>query len=229
MKIIRALLAIAAIILPLQAMASNASWTNWTAEGGQEGTLVQDGNEIDVTYDGDIIWNDTGYGDGTSSFHDIFAGASFTDGFYEAPPLANGTIAMQGGNGGSFGVFTFSEAVVNPLLALWSVGQSGLSVRFVFDTENFAILSQGAGAWGGGSLVKNENVVTGFEGNGLIQFFGTFNEIAFELPDNEYYFGATVGAPSILPVPLPAGLPLMMTGLGLLGFGSLRKASARAR
>lgn len=218
MKNIHAVIAIAALSLPFQTMASNtANWTNWT--GTTTGSFVQNGNIIDVSYSGDEHGNS----------HDaaIFDQVpnSFTSGTVTNTPSSNGTIVMYGG-GNSDGNFHFSQAVVNPLLALWSVGQAGKAVSFVFDTDQFNILSQGGGHWGGGSLTQSGNSVTGYEGNGLIQFYGTYTDIHFSLPNYEYYYGATVGAPAAVPV--PAALPLMASGLGFLGWGSYRRTRKTA-
>ncbi|WP_367154355.1 hypothetical protein [Methylomonas sp. HYX-M1] len=93
----------------------------------------------------------------------------------------------------------------------------------MFDTSNFEIVSEGAGHWGGGSLVQDGKRVTGEEGNGLIQFYGSYTNIHFQLPDYEYYYGATIGAPTSA-VPLPGSIWLM--GSTLLGLLSLKRHNA---
>lgn len=240
MKTLSALIAIAAISLPLNAMATGShnsnwvkpgcgdkpcttgdSWTTWNEK--KSGTFSQDGKIIKVTYEGDFLWNDDGdhkpyVNDG---YHDIFGAvpSSFTH-QGSRPQTSQGSIAMDGEGKG---IFKFSQKVFNPILALWSVGQMGTKVTFDFDTANFVILTQGKGAWGanGSSLVKDGDKVIGEEGNGLVQFIGWYDSIAFALPNKEHYFGATVGAPC--QVPVPAALPLMVSGLAMLGFGSARR------
>lgn len=247
MKTISKIFALAAITLPLHAMAtvsyhssddhhggcgeqqcSGASWTNWTSN--KSGTFSQDGETIKVSYTGNYYGNLHD----ASIFNDV--PGSFTTSDLPNTPGANGTIKMVGGSMKAgrqtvtaWGNFHFDKPVINPLMAIWSLGQSNVLAQFVFDTDQFVILSQGAGHWGGGSLTKNGNTVDGYEGNGLIQFIGTFTDIHFLLPKFENYYGATVGAAcnsAGVPneVPLPAALPLMLTGLSLLGFGSARRA-----
>ena len=61
---------------------------------------------------------------------------------------------MTGGTGQVNG-FHFSEAVVDPLISLFSVGQAGVPVSFNFlNNVTFSILSEGAGNWGGGCLPR---------------------------------------------------------------------------
>jgi len=182
------------------AHADTVSWTSW---GDQSGVLIKNGTSIDVFYSGQYGWTDYAAG----IFDDV--PTSFTTASYTNTPASNGSIAMTGIGEGNF---TFSQAVINPLLAIWSIGQEGTPVRFIFDTDNFEILAEGAGHWGGGSLVKDGNLVTGSEGNGLLQFYGSFTSIHFQLPDYEYYYGATVGAP-IPAVPLPGSIWLMGSAL----------------
>ncbi|WP_150048966.1 hypothetical protein [Methylomonas rhizoryzae] len=198
-------------VLSPYAYADTVSWASWV---GQDGSFVQDGKPIDVSYSGQYAWTDF-----TSGIFDDVPG-SFTNAVYTNTPGSNGTIALTGTGEGRF---TFSHAVTNPLLALWSVGQPGYQVRFVFDTSNFEIVSEGAGHWGGGSLVQDGNRVTGEEGNGLIQFYGSYTSIHFQLPDYEYYYGATIGAPTSA-VPPPGSIWLM--GSTLLGLLSLKRHNA---
>jgi hypothetical protein len=187
--------------------ADTASWAHWT---GTTGTFVQNSNTVTVTYTGD-----SHDGDQRAAIFDT-APSSFT-----APPLvtntpgANGTIDMTGGHA-TVNSFHFSQAVVDPLVALWSIGNSGTPVTFNFlDDAKFSILSQGAGNWGGGSLVQAGNSVTGREGNGLLQFKGTYTDISFTTPDYESYYGATVGA--IAAVPEPETYAMILAGLGVIG------------
>lgn len=217
MKNIFTIATLAVCFLPAQVMASipetSASWAEWD---GTSGGFVQNGHVIEVTY--------TGQTDGTiinSGFIFNAVPSSFTSSSVTNTPGDNGTIKITGGND-SFGHFHFSQAVINPIIALWSVGRDGSPVSFVFDSANFEILSQGAGNWGGGSLIKSGATVTGYEGNGLVQFIGSYTDINFSLPDYENYYGATVGAlmQEIVSVPLPSAFWLLGSGLmGLVAMG----------
>ena len=68
-------------------------------------------------------------------------------GAVDDPPPDDEFIALTGGNTG-LDTITFSQAVVNPVLAIFSLGQGGgpHSVRLHLP---FVILSYGPGNWGG--------------------------------------------------------------------------------
>lgn len=90
--------------------------------------------------------------------------------------------------------FHFSPAVVNPIISLFSLGQGSVPASFNFlNYVTLSILSQGAGNWGGGLLTQNGTSITGWEGDGLLQFHGTYTDIFFTTPDYENYYGVTVG------------------------------------
>ena len=71
-------------------------------------------------------------------------------------------------------------------------------------------------------MVKSGNSVIGVEGNGLIQFHGSYTDISFTTPVYEYYYGGTVGALAAA-VPEPETYALMLAGLGVLGLLSRRR------
>lgn len=209
MKKYTALIIGMAMIIPAQAMAA-ANWTSWTSS---DNATIANGTigSINVTYTGSTFGIDY-----NSYIYDV--PASFTSGAITNTPGNNGTILMTGGTGGAINNFHFSAPVVNPVMDLFSVGQTGMPVRFDFLGASFSILSQGPGHWAGGSLTQSGSVVTGLEGNGLIQFYGTFTDIPFTTPDNEYYYGATVGV-----VPEPETYAMLLAGLGLLGIAARRR------
>ncbi len=134
----------------------------------------------------------------------------------------------QSGSGGSItNTVTFSSPVLNPVLAVWSLGNnSGGQGQWLFN-QPFTLLSYGAGTYpyAGGSVLTvgptNSLLLTGSEGYGVIQFSGEVSSISWTVPETEYYNGFTVG----VPVPLPASLGLLLAGVpGLAGIGwSLRR------
>lgn len=194
--------------------ADTASWAQWE---GTTGTFVQNDSTIAVTYTGQ--WNSIDHI--AAVFDDV--PTSFTNSAVTNTPGTNGTIHMTGGTA-EVNNFHFSQAVVDPLIAIWSVGQRSVPVTFNFDSP-FTILSQGAGHWGGGSLTQSGNSVTGLEGNGLLQLRGNYTDISFTTPDFENYYGITVGA---LVVPEPDNYVLFMAGLGLMCFMARRRKQNKA-
>ena len=81
---------------------------------------------------------------------------------------------------------TFSQAVENPVMAIFSLGQDGKPTQYVF-TMPFVILSYGPGNWQGGgpgSFTQSGNTLTGIEGNGLIRSPGC---VDFDQLDGSYW------------------------------------------
>lgn len=209
--------AAALLALPLSVFAADtASWTNWVDI--HHGSLTQNSNTINVGYTGSAFALDHG-----SYFYDV--PSSFTSATITNTPGTNGTLEMAGGDS-TVHTFTFSQAVVDPVIALYSVGQGGRPVRFVFDTSAFSITSATAnGHWGGGSLIQAGNTVTGVEGNGLLQFTGSYTSISFTTPDYEYHYGGTVGAPTVA-VPEPEAAGMVLAGLMVAGALLRRRTQA---
>jgi hypothetical protein len=210
MKKYTALFIAIAATAPVQATA--ADWTLWTSTDSAtiaSGTI----GSINVTYTGSTFGVDY-----SAYIYDV--PSSFIGGAVTNTPGTNGTILMTGGTTG-VNTFHFSAPVVDPVMDLFSVGQGGVPVTFNFILgagESFTILSQGPGHWGGGSLFQIGNSITGEEGNGLVQFHGTYTDISFTTPNFENYYGATVGV-----VPEPETYAMMLAGLGLLGFATRRR------
>lgn len=209
--------AAALLALPLSVFAADtASWTNWV--DAHHGSLTQNGSTIDVGYTGTVFTLDHG-----AYFYDV--PSSFTSATITNTPGTNGTLVMYGGDA-SIHTFTFSQAVINPVIALYSVGQPGVPVRFIFDTSSFSITSATAnGHWGGGSLTQVGNTVTGVEGNGLLQFTGSYTSISFTTPDYEYHYGGTVGTP-LAAVPEPEAAGMALAGLIVAGAWLRRRTQA---
>jgi len=227
MKLLAAATATAALFslaTPLHAvpLPDTASWTAWTPD--LTGSLTQNGNSVGVSYTGDQAGLDF-----DASYFD--KPASFTNAEVSNTPQNLGTVRMVGG-AATVNSFHFSSPVIDPVIALFSVGQSGTPARFVFqDSPSFVIGAQGAGHWGGGSLVLSAPfTVSGVEGNGLLQFKGTYTDIRFSTPDFENYYGATVGAMTSA-VPEPQSLALMLAGLaaGAAVLRRQRRQAAQAR
>ncbi|MFL5298194.1 MAG: PEPxxWA-CTERM sorting domain-containing protein, partial [Phenylobacterium sp.] len=138
-----------------------------------------------------------------------------------APLASDGIFHIVGGTGATNAI-SFSSAVLNPVIAIWSLGQSGTQASFVFNAP-FTVEAGGPSAeYNGGPLGGVSPVVTGNESNGVIQFHGTFNSLTFTNPQAENWYGFAVG---VAGVPEPASWALMILGFG--GVGSALRTRRR--
>jgi hypothetical protein len=197
------------------ARASTIDWTIWSSN--TTGTTT---GGLGVTYAGEL-----------SGFNNIpswMPVSTFSGGNVGNPPPQSGGIIQLVGGGSTVDTITFDNAVTNPVMAIWSLGQSGNTATFNFG-QPFAIQSGGPSAeYNGQAITSSGDIVSGTEGNGTIQFLGTFTSISWTNPTSENWYGFTVGA---VHTPLPAALPLFATGLGamgLLGWRRKRKKNAAA-
>jgi hypothetical protein len=111
-------------------------------------------------------------------------------------PTGSDVLAFSGGTDTQVYKITFSKPVVNPVMAIVSLGRNGTPTRYVF-TQTPTLLSSGVGFYGGCAdcLKVKKKTVTGTEGHGVVQFIGTFSAISWKQPDYEFWHGVTIGAP----------------------------------
>ena len=211
----------------LPASADTIAWTHWTSAtpgnpGSATGTVTSSlYGTITVTYSGQVSGLLTNYPSWTPA-------STFTGGIVSnAPPAANNAIQIVGGQSYTETV-TFSTPVANPIFAIWSLGAPGQSAFFDFTaSEPFNVLGGGPSAeFGGTAIIKQGNNIFGQEGNGLVQFVGTFSSITFTTPNFESYYGLTFGEDSTVTdtggdggtpaVPEPGTLSLLGTALAAI-------------
>ena len=127
-------------------------------------------------------------------------------------------------NAGGSKTITFSQPVVDPLIAL--VSWNGNIVDFGTSIE---ILTFGPGHWGNGTPVLNADG-TGFTGSGevhgVIRLPGTHSSITFT-DTSENWHGFTLGVLGVDGGPgpdptVPVPLPLALFGVGLAAMGLMR-------
>jgi hypothetical protein len=205
------------------------SWTNWTsATIGSPGTASGiispiGGTDIDVSYSGEV-WVYTQTGTGTNYWVEGTPAPYTGNAIVDNAPTAAEMISLY--MGGITNTISFSQPVENLIMAIVSQGRPYIEVSYAFDTP-FTVLSEGAGHWGidadGGTVTGN--TLLGEEFNGVIQFNGTVSSISWVNSPNENYHGITVGVANTAPIPEPA--TLLLLGSGIVGLLGVRKKLAR--
>jgi hypothetical protein len=196
-RILRCVLGAAACWLLCGAThAALIDWNYWSSP--TNGTIARD--SIDVTFS--IA--------GTGSpldFHFNYPSytptTTYADGTVvnNAPFSAAGMVQLGGGNT-NVNTVTFSKPVVNPVMAIFSLGQTGIQAQFDFINATPMFVAGGPSAeFGGSAITIAGNNVFGVEGNGTVQFIGTFASLSWTNPVKEYYYGFDVGIPSVAPEP----------------------------
>jgi hypothetical protein len=233
--------AVSTVSLTSSAFADTIAWTKWSSvtpgnPGSAKGTLTSSlYGTIDVSYSGQASGLLVNYPSWTPT-------STFTGGIAgNAPPAANNSVQLVGGQPYTETI-NFSVPVVDPLFAIWSLGSPGVPAYFIFTAdEPFNNLGGGRSTeYGGSGLVISGESIFGREGNGLVQFIGTYSSLTFTTPNFENYYAFTVGEDATQtdnpgnpppPPPEPSAIPepgtLSLLSLGLLGLSS--KAYSRLR
>ena len=216
---LHALAAASVLAFAASAQAAPIDWNTWTSSG--TGTITTTGGPIAVGFTGPTHNLIPGYPSYTPN-------STFADGVVvdNAPTAANGIIQLFGGSD-AINTVTFSTPVVNPVMALWSLGQGGIDAKFVFSATPTFVSGGPSAEYAGQSIAVVGNTVSGSEGNGTVQFIGTFSSISWTNPVYENWYGFDVGIAGVAtPVPEPETYALMMAGLGAMGFIARRRRKA---
>jgi len=198
------------------AQADPIYWNTWTSTTA--GTLTAPGGPVAVTFSGPAF----GY---LPSYPSWTPAATFADGAVvdNGPVSSNGIMQLRGGTG-ALNTVSFATPVVDPVMAIWSLGQGGTQATFVFSGATPPLVSGGASAeYGGSTIAVSNSTVSGVEGNGTVQFTGTYSSISWTNPVFENWYGFNVGIAAA--VPEPGSYSLMLAGLGLLGAVARRRSS----
>lgn len=222
------------------AHADTIQWTQWTAATPGDATPGTAAGTVTSSLYGTIAVAYSGQNSGLLINYPSWDPVStFTGGVVgNAPPAANNAIQIEGGYPYTETV-SFSTAVADPIFAIWSLGSPGTSAYFDFTSaEPFNVLGGGPSAeYGGQGLVKSGTSIYGNEGNGIVQFVGTYSQITFTTPNYEGYYALTFGedgtltdnpTPPVMPptaAPEPATLSLF--GMGLAAVPMVRRRLQR--
>jgi len=226
------------------ASAATYHYVNWTeanvAQGTAMGTItLPDSSTVTVNFAATNANGSPGslYGAQVSGggFNFWNPRAPYISAQVENAPPDSDILQLSGGLNQIYTV-TLSAAIKDPIMAILSLGQPGLTTTYDFDSP-FTIVSQGVGYWGGGAAALKAlpgDVLQGNEGHGTIQFLGTYSTFSWTVPTPESWHGFTFGIrttqaiepdPDPNTVPLPGTLALL--GVGLLGAGAARRRTKR--
>jgi hypothetical protein len=195
-------------------------WTDWTSstDGTAAGTITTSSGTVGVTYTGNIWFAQT---DGGINYWS--PSAPYISADVDNAPPAFDIIAI---NGGLMNTVTFSEPVLNPLLAIASLNGPG----FAFEgSPSLEVLSSGCGYWGCGTLQAVGNTITtvgGGEGHGVVRLNGVYTSFTFS-GGAETWRGIQVGITDIADgtVPEPGTWAMLVGGgIALLAFKRVRSA-----
>jgi len=202
--------ALAAATLAASSLAHSATidWNTWTSNT----TGAISSTPVTVTFTGQTN------GGWYASYPSWTPGATWADGTLVAngPSGSNGIVRLTGGNT-NVNTVTFSQAVVNPVFAIWSLGQGGNTSSFNFIGATPVLVSGGASAeYSGSGISVAGNNVYGTEGNGTVEFIGTYTSLSWTNPVFEDWYGFNVGITAAA-VPEPGSIGLLLAGLTLVG------------
>jgi hypothetical protein len=201
------------------------TYTDWTASSGSgttsgsaSGTMTLSSGTVNVSYSGELAFAQVNNGGTQYWTQPNLLDLPYTgNALVGNAPATTDIISLQE-RGGSTIVDTvsFSQAVLNPIMLINSLGQGGIGVSYLFN-QPFTLLGAGQGYWGGNSstLTASGNVLTGVEGAGAIEFLGDVSSISWTTRDGENWNGFTIGAVTAQANGVPDG----GTTLGLLGMG----------
>ena len=217
----RALLGCLITVTTLFATATTAAttWTDWTtATVGNPGSAAGLLSGVQVTYSGEVGGSVLNGQSNIWAPNTSFIGGTVTT----SPSIVGDDIRLVGAFTGT-NTLTFGTPLENPVFAIWSLGSPGLAASFTFNATPTLQAGGPNSQFGGQTITVLGNVVSGSEGNGVVQFTGTFGSISWTNTfENFYAFTVGLNGP-IGAVPEPETYAMLLAGLGLLGFMARRR------
>ncbi|RMF94599.1 MAG: PEP-CTERM sorting domain-containing protein [Candidatus Schekmanbacteria bacterium] len=200
------------------------SWVDWTSQdyytwGEVDGNV----NGVSVTYTGYFQNAQTGGGINFWSYNPTT---------YTAPPVVDNPppdsdmIRPSTYSSLVIHTVTFSQPVVDPVIAIMALGDNTHSTWFQFD-RGFDLLNVGSGYTGPGQLWKSGLRLIGKNGSGLIQFPGIVSSVSWRT-SKDYSFDPIfqVGISDLAnpPVPEPSSFILLAVGISsILTYRNFKK------
>ncbi|MDH5445156.1 MAG: PEP-CTERM sorting domain-containing protein [Gammaproteobacteria bacterium] len=223
--IFRKLLITCLFLSAASAHAAVIEWTDWKSAVIGQMAIGAIGSTT-VTYGGHLTFAQTG--SGTNYWTENGSPAPYTGNtVVDNVPTPAEMLAISGTG---YHQIVFSEAILNPVMAIVSMGQPSIGVSYDFDTD-FDVLGGGVGYWSGangglpGAYFENDatDTLTGYEFHGVIQFNGLIEQINWTSSPNENWHGFTFGKViDSTSVPEPTSLALLAVGLAGFGFSRYR-------
>jgi MYXO-CTERM domain-containing protein len=212
-----ALLSGAAMLAAPGLARADVYWVNWSSadvgSGTASGTItLPDNSTVTVTFAattddggaGMLYGAQTGEQSDATDYWTPAATYESTD-VPNAPPTTD-ILQLSGGDNETYTV-TLSAPIVAPVMAIVSLGAGGEPCTYDFNVP-FTIVSQGTDDWGGSDTALTalaNNVLSGEEGSGTIQFQGTYSTFSWTVPTPETWHGFTFGIQTTLALDPDAG------------------------
>jgi hypothetical protein len=189
------------------------SWIDWSS--ASTGSLTVGANTVGVTLSGStpmgLVNGDYYYNNGATG------GTSITGTYGGLTPSD-----MIQVNGPSSFTLSFNQAILNPYIALVSVGQ-GYAVNYTFNGP-VTVLTAGPNYWGYIGYTSSGNTLTGYEYNGVVQLAGSYTSLTVSTAPGEFWHGFNVGTNAVAaPVPEPETYAMLLAGLGFVSFVARRR------
>jgi hypothetical protein len=228
------------VAVPISANAAVIDWTTWsnsyTSGYPTGGTATGTAGSVGISYSGEVQSVVPNYPNGSPDYYygsgsTWLPSTSYVGGIVgNAPPVSGGIVQLFGGaSTPPVDTITFSTPVTDPVMAIWSLGQGGINASFQFIEAPVYQAGGPSSEYGGSSIIVALNGVYGAEGNGTVEFPGTFTSISWTNPTFEDWYGFTVG---VAATPLPSTWTMLIAGFVGIGFfayrGSRNTASAVA-